>query len=359
MPDRVAKALGLPQERNTVTERLDAGGFFGSTMPEWKSIVASPEPLRLSDTTKFLHMRPVPLFAPMAPDRIRDAQTALARRGYLNARTDIDGQMGPKTRRALARFQAQEGIPRTSPLDTATAKALGIAAPAVTDIDWARYSRLVETLVLEPVTKTGEYRLSDRVRGVLFEGDSTRALAEVLNDESLGRRDLTVALKGFSEDKAEALGTSLRIQQFQLYPHVSAVVLGRHARWRENVYTPGIRLDDAPPSVEMLDDTGRLMRGGLLRFSVHIGAEVRSVPVRLLAATVELYNDLCDFFRALLPGDGFDETRSLYKLVEDGMKRMGTKYQKVPPEDLRLDVIKQLGTSEIGLRFCEPGRPWS
>lgn len=59
-----------------------------------------------------------------APDRIRDAQTALAQRNYY--RGTVNGTLDDETRRALFEFQVDQGLSGTGNLDGRTARALGI-----------------------------------------------------------------------------------------------------------------------------------------------------------------------------------------------------------------------------------------
>jgi len=59
-----------------------------------------------------------------APERIRDAQTALAQRKYYNG--PANGRLDDATRRALFEFQADAGFSATGNLDGRTARALGV-----------------------------------------------------------------------------------------------------------------------------------------------------------------------------------------------------------------------------------------
>ena len=60
-----------------------------------------------------------------APDgTVRSAQAALETQGYSPGA--IDGQMGPSTRSALIKFQADKGLTPTGSLDGATLAALGV-----------------------------------------------------------------------------------------------------------------------------------------------------------------------------------------------------------------------------------------
>jgi peptidoglycan hydrolase-like protein with peptidoglycan-binding domain len=60
-----------------------------------------------------------------APERIRDAQTALAQRKYYNG--PANGRLDDDTRRALFEFQADAGFRATGNLDGRTARALGVS----------------------------------------------------------------------------------------------------------------------------------------------------------------------------------------------------------------------------------------
>ena len=57
-------------------------------------------------------------------DIIRDVQKELNARGY-DAGTP-DGELGSKTRSALRRFQAENGLPESGRVDRETAEKLGI-----------------------------------------------------------------------------------------------------------------------------------------------------------------------------------------------------------------------------------------
>lgn len=59
----------------------------------------------------------------LSSNQISDAQTALSDRGY---DLSVDGVVGPETRTAIKRFQAENGIPQSGELDTATLNALNI-----------------------------------------------------------------------------------------------------------------------------------------------------------------------------------------------------------------------------------------
>ena len=59
-----------------------------------------------------------------APERIRDAQTALAQRKYYSG--PANGRLDDATRRALCEFQADAGFSATGNLDGRTARALGV-----------------------------------------------------------------------------------------------------------------------------------------------------------------------------------------------------------------------------------------
>ena len=59
-----------------------------------------------------------------AADRVRSAQTALARLGYY--RGTVSGTLTDPTRRALFEFQVDRGLPATGNLDGRTARALGL-----------------------------------------------------------------------------------------------------------------------------------------------------------------------------------------------------------------------------------------
>ena len=61
---------------------------------------------------------------PMADDTVRNAQVALNDQGYdVGA---VDGQLGPITRNAVRRFQADRGLSQSGTLDGATLAALGV-----------------------------------------------------------------------------------------------------------------------------------------------------------------------------------------------------------------------------------------
>jgi hypothetical protein len=63
-------------------------------------------------------------YAGPADSTVMNAQTALNSQGY-NAGA-ADGRMGPNTRAAVSKFQADHNLPATGSLDSATLNALGI-----------------------------------------------------------------------------------------------------------------------------------------------------------------------------------------------------------------------------------------
>jgi peptidoglycan hydrolase-like protein with peptidoglycan-binding domain len=63
-----------------------------------------------------------PAAMPASPT-VRNAQAALETQGYSPGA--IDGQMGPSTRSAVLKFQADKGLTQTGTLDGATLAALG------------------------------------------------------------------------------------------------------------------------------------------------------------------------------------------------------------------------------------------
>ena len=62
-------------------------------------------------------------------DKVRDAQQALQDHGYYQG--PLDGVMSPKTRRAVWKFQSDQGLQRTARLDPPTMAALGLAKAPV------------------------------------------------------------------------------------------------------------------------------------------------------------------------------------------------------------------------------------
>lgn len=58
-------------------------------------------------------------------DTVRSAQAALNDQGYSVGA--VDGQYGPQTHGAIAKFQADKGLAQTGTLDSATLTALGVA----------------------------------------------------------------------------------------------------------------------------------------------------------------------------------------------------------------------------------------
>lgn len=61
----------------------------------------------------------------LSSTQITEAQTALSDRGY---EISSDGIVGPETKRAIKRFQAENGIPQSGTFDRATLNALNIEA---------------------------------------------------------------------------------------------------------------------------------------------------------------------------------------------------------------------------------------
>jgi peptidoglycan hydrolase-like protein with peptidoglycan-binding domain len=275
-------------------------------------------------------------------DRIYQAQTKLAERGYLNFMVDLDGKIGPRTRQALAEFQRNRNLKPTGALNGITERELGISPPI-----WQGFRGMH---LLESPDSSGQYRFLDASGRVLFQGDDPKLLVAKLKESSL-REPLYIEMKGFSEDKAEALATSLRIQARQIDPAASIVVLPQDGVTRENLLSRGIRLDQAPDPVEGVTP--------VLTFSVRSGEQVRSFGVRIVAASIDLYHDLCDAFRSLLPSAGFDENRSLDQLVRDARKKLQLKYPNLSGEQLRIELLHQFGSTQISRLRPEVSFAWS
>src|SRR5260370_11078303 len=254
---------------------------------------------------------------------IQETQTRLSELGHLDAKVDVDGKIGPRTRRALSKFQRDNGRPITGRLDSATETALGLnplhgtletseGDGAIGRVHASRSNVSIDVpawLVLEDLKSnlSAKYRLLDASGDVLYRGDDQGELAtklnEALSDET--RRSIYVEMKGFSEDKAEALASSLRIQQHQIDPAVSIGVLphiDENLAPHQNLFTRGIMLERGTVSVERIDsgeDTGKFKAE--LPFSVRVGQEARAVTVRIGAGLGELLPVVLDLVVNLLP----------------------------------------------------------
>jgi peptidoglycan hydrolase-like protein with peptidoglycan-binding domain len=60
----------------------------------------------------------------LSRDQIRQAQVILKQKGFDVG--DLDGKLGPRTRKALMAYQQQQGLQATGQMDQQTVSALGI-----------------------------------------------------------------------------------------------------------------------------------------------------------------------------------------------------------------------------------------
>ncbi len=306
---------------------------------------------------------------------IQDAQTRLSELGHLDANVDVDGKIGPRTRRALSQFQTERGLLVTGRLDSATEEALGlkplrgtleglagetpIGQPEAPQSDF--YINVPARLVLEDLkaSLSAKYRLLDASGDVLYRGDDQGELATKLN-ESLSdgsRRSIYVEMKGFSEDKAEALASSLRIQQHQIDPAVSIGVLphfDENLALHQNLFTSGIRLEGKWAPFERID-SGK--DAGKFRTSHPVARGLRHFTVTMVGATVELLQELVEIFENLLPTEilenllptrRFGERQSLSQHVERTLRDLMKRHPGLTNEQFSIEVTDQFGSIRIG-----------
>lgn len=282
---------------------------------------------------------------------VRDAQSVLAELHYLDPSRDVDGKFGPRTKAALQKFQAEHNLPVTGSLDSATQA----------ELDKHRldswFSELSSNL-------SARYRLLDASGKVHYWGDSQQELGARLNEigSANAGESFAVELQGFSEDKAEALATSLRLQQRRSNRRVSIGILPHFAENgapREILYTQGIRLERTESERETIElgQDGKYQRK--IRYSVRVGDQVQRAAVWIVAATKALVEELFAIFTFRSQSDDFDSQQSLGELVAAARAELKARHKDLTEEQFRVKVTGQFGTIDLGLLRPELSPAWS
>lgn len=118
--------LALAQNTTPPSNPPPASTAPSTTNPASNPGTTNPEATNRSETSGPSAENTQPGGAMNSPQDIRQAQEQLKAQGLYHGA--VDGQMGPETKSALARFQEQNGLPQTSTLDQATMAKLGSAA---------------------------------------------------------------------------------------------------------------------------------------------------------------------------------------------------------------------------------------
>lgn len=282
---------------------------------------------------------------------VRDAQSILAQLHYLDPSVDVDGKFGPRTKAALEKFQAEHNLRVTGSLDSATQAELRRH-----ELD-PLFSDLRSNL-------SARYRLLDASGNVHYWGDSQQELSLKLNQilSADTGQSVAVELQGFSKDKAEALATSLRLQQrlinrkaaIGILPHFS-----ENGAPREILYTQGIRLERAESERETIELGLDGNYQTKVPYSVRVGEQVQRAAIRIVAATKALIEE----FRAILlfrsRSDDFDSQQSLSELVAAARAELKARHPDLTDEQIRVNLIGQFGTIDLGLLRPELSPAWS
>jgi hypothetical protein len=200
--------------------------------------------------------------------------------------------------------------------------------------------------------------LIDASGNKLFSGEDQAQLAARLNEWMGAQADrdaedatIYVEMKGFSEDKAAALATSLSIQQHLIDPLISIRILPHFVENRaptEYLFTRGIKLERASILVESVKDGS--MYHSDLSFTVRTGFRVVIVVLRITCTVQELAQEFIQLVRQYLPSDHFDEGASLSVLVNRAVRELKKRHEGLTEEQLRIDMIGQFGNIRIAQR---------
>ncbi len=316
---------------------------------------------------------------------IREAQSRLSEQGYLGPK-DVDGKIGPRTRQGVSKFQTEHGLQVTGKFDSATEDALGLKSLrgldyhggfAIFDDDSTHLRKstaadevaqeLPATLVLESLKSnlSAQYRLIDASGNVLFWGDDQDELAKKLN-ESLSndaRQSLYVEMRGFSEDKAEALASSFRIQQHLIDRGVSIGVLphiDENLAVHQNLFTPGIMLERVEVPVESINsgqDAGQFQQ--MLPFRRRVGQGVKQFTLRIVCAARVFILEFHEILKNLLPAGKFDNGQSLSQLVDRARRDLMKRHKGLTNQQFKIEVIDQFGSIRMSELYRRALFAWS
>lgn len=206
-------------------------------------------------------------------------------------------------------------------------------------------------VALEDLTANldAKYRLMDSSGSVLSVSSDRDELSMKLRDAlSDGtRHSLYVEMKGYSEAKADALSSTLRIRQHLIDPTVSIEVLPHFEESlvpRENLFSSGIRLEPLETPIERIDsgpDAGKFAKS--VHFSSRFGRRTRHFAARIVCATRELLQEVVEIIKNLLAAGVSSRAQSLSQLVEAARTEMMKRHPELTNERFRIDIVKQFG----------------
>jgi peptidoglycan hydrolase-like protein with peptidoglycan-binding domain len=127
--------------------------------------------------------------------------------GYYKGR--LTGEIDPATESAIARFKRDQGLGTEPVIDSGTEKALLAVAQENRD------SKYLALLLESTSGSSSLYKLSANGKQ-LFEGDKISELTSAINSERARRgrgNNIYLILKGFTDEKADSLVASFRLQQ--------------------------------------------------------------------------------------------------------------------------------------------------
>lgn len=227
------------------------------------------------------------------------------------------------------------------------------------------------SLEYSPTNISAPYLLIDASGQVLFAGYDEAGLVAELNQwlllniaeetHNLTGTAIYVEMKGFSEDKAAALETSLRIQQHLIDPSISFRVLPHFTEDpapTDHLFVRGIKLEVTSPialSIKReiaIDDTkitpkDKFIYHSDLYFSIRLPQRVSTVVVRITVATKELVQEFMVLVSQFLATSDFDQGQSLAELLNRVTRELKKRHDGLTEEQLRVDMIDQFGNIRI------------
>lgn len=198
-----------------------------------------------------------------------------------------------------------------------------------------------------------KYRLMDSSGTVLSVSNDPDELAVKLRDAlSDGtRHSLYVEMKGYSEAKADALSSTLRIRQHLIDPTVSIEVLPHFEESlvpRESLFSSGVRLEPRDIPIETIDfgpDAGKFAQS--VPFSSGVGLHTRHFAARIVCATQELLQEVVEIVKSLFRAGVYSDQQSLSQLVDAARSEMMRRHPEVTKGQFRIDTVNQF--SGIGI----------
>lgn len=212
---------------------------------------------------------------------------------------------------------------------------------------------------------SAKYRLLDSSGNVLSLSDDPDDLALKVRDalsDGTGR-SFYVEMKGFSDGKADALSSSLRIRQHLTDPTVSIEVLPHFEESlvdREDLFTPGITLETEETPIERIDsgnDAGKFKKE--IPFSRWSGSRIRHLAVRIVCVTRGLLLEVVGIINSLFEGVAYNADQSLSQLVDGARTEMRKRHPGLTKEQFRIETIRQFGWIGMSQTLQRSLRAWS